>query len=123
MAEKRAPASPGRWGNPDQQEEQSMLRPLATAAVLLTSSAALGGDYRAYVDACAPTVEKWERTHLRKVEGDLTRFGAWSIGVIRWDSGTRVEATIGPAIDPKTGEPAICVVASRNLGRDLASAE
>jgi hypothetical protein len=100
-----------------------MFRILAAAAALLMSSGALAADYRAYVDACAPTIEKWERAHLRKVEGELTRFGAWSTGVIRWDSGTRVEATIGPAIDPKTGEPAICVVASRNLGRDLASAE
>ena len=99
-----------------------MLRIFALA-ILLVSSGALAADYRAYVDACAPTVEKWERTHLRKVEGELTRFGAWSTGVIRWDSGTRVEATIGPAIDPKTGEPAICVVASRALGDDLASAQ
>jgi hypothetical protein len=99
-----------------------MFRTLAAAALLM-SSGALAADYRASVDACATTIEKWERAHLRKVEGELTRFGAWSTGVIRWDSGTRVEATIGPAIDPKTGEPAICVVASRNLGRDLASAE
>jgi hypothetical protein len=100
-----------------------MFRTFAIAVALSASSGVLAGDYRAYVDACAPTIERWERTHLRKVEGDLTRFGAWSTGVIRWDSGTRVEATIGPAIDPETGEPAICVVASRDLGRDLASAE
>ncbi|MGH6902468.1 MAG: hypothetical protein ACREIR_06995 [Geminicoccaceae bacterium] len=100
-----------------------MLRILATGAALLVSSGASAADYRADVHACAPTVEKWERTHLRKVEGELARFGAWSTGVIRWDSGTRVEATIGPSIDPKTGEPAICVVASRDLGRDLASAQ
>lgn len=99
-----------------------MLRTFAVA-VLLVSSGALAADYRAYVDACAPTVEKWERTHLRKVEGELTRFGAWSTGVTRWDSGTRVQAMIGPATDPKTGEPAICVVASRALGDDLASAQ
>ena len=100
-----------------------MFRTFAAAAALLMSSGALAGDYGAYVEACAPTVEKWERAHLRKVEGELTRFGAWSTGVIRWDSGTRIEATIGPAIDPKTGEAAICVVASRYLGPDLASAE
>lgn len=100
-----------------------MFRTFATAAALLVSSGALAADYRADVHACAPTVERWERTHLRKVEGELTRFGAWSTGVIRWDSGTRVEATIGPTIDPKTGEPAICVVASRGLGGDLAAAE
>lgn len=99
-----------------------MFRILATAAALLMSSGALAGEYRASVHACAPTIEKWERTHLRKIEGELTRFGAWSIGVIRWDSGARVEATIGPTTDPETGEPAICVVASRDL-RDLASAE
>jgi hypothetical protein len=100
-----------------------MFRTFAIAVALIVSAGAVAGDYRAYVDACAPTVEQWERTHLRKVEGELARFGAWSTGVIRWDSGARVEATIGPAIDPETGEPAICVVASRDLGRDLASAE
>ena len=100
-----------------------MFRTLAVAAALLMSSGALAADYRADVGACAPTIEKWERTHLRKIEGELARFGAWSTGVIRWDSGARVEATIGPAIDPETGEPAICVVASRDLGPDLASAE
>jgi hypothetical protein len=100
-----------------------MFRTLAVAAALLMSSGALAAEYRADVRACAPTVEKWERTHLRKVEGELARFGAWSTGVIRWDSGARVEAMIGPAIDPETGEPAICVVASRDLGPDLASAE
>jgi hypothetical protein len=100
-----------------------MFRTLATAAALLISSGALAADYRASVNSCAPTIEKWERAHLRKVEGELTRFGAWAVGVIRWDSGARVEATIGPATDPKTGEPAICVVASRYLGRDVASAQ
>jgi hypothetical protein len=100
-----------------------MFRTLGIATALLVSSGALAADYRADVHACAPTVEKWERTHLRKVEGELARFGAWSTGVIRWDSGARVEATIGPAIDPETGAPAICVVASRDLGQDVASAE
>jgi hypothetical protein len=100
-----------------------MFRMFATIAALLVGSGALAADYRADVHACAPTVEKWERTHLRKVEGELTRFGAWSSGVIRWDSGTRVEATIGPTIDPETGEPGICVVASRGLDQDLAAAE
>ena len=100
-----------------------MFRMFATIAALLVGSGALAADYRADVHACAPTVEKWERTHLRKVEGELARFGAWSTGVIRWDSGARVEATIGPAIDLETGAPAICVVASRDLGQDVASAE
>ena len=82
-----------------------MFRTLAVAAALLMSSGALAADYQAYVGACAPTIEKWERTHLRKIEGELTRFGAWSTGVIRWDTGRASRPRSARRSTPRPASP------------------
>jgi hypothetical protein len=40
--------------------------------------------------------------------------------IVRWDSGTVQQVTIGPAIGPD-GKPGICVVARRHVGTQLSA--
>jgi hypothetical protein len=91
---------------------------ITVVALLMVSSAALAEDYEAReFHACAKSLEQWEETHGRKVEETMARLGAFSERVIVWDSGARVRATVGPTSDGR-----ICVLASRFLGRDVATA-
>ena len=96
------------------------------AAALLCSVATFGSveahQYKPNTFACQPTLELWERYHGPKVREVVASVGVHSERVIRWDSGTLVRATIGPAIDPETGENAICVVADLFLGREETAA-
>jgi hypothetical protein len=91
---------------------------ITVVALLMVSSAALSGDYEAReFHACAKSLEQWEETHGRKVEETMARLGAFSERVIVWDSGARVRATVGATSDGR-----FCVLASRFLGRDVATA-
>ena len=91
----------------------------AAVVALMSATVALAGDHKAAeLHACASSLESWERAHGRKVLATTARMGAFSEREIRWDSGARVLATIGPTSDGR-----ICVLASRFLGRDVAAVE
>jgi len=94
----------------------------ALAATLLAAPAMAEGEWRPGVSNCRPTLEKWLATHERKFTNGYSQFGAFVAGELRWDGGSVVEVTVGPALD-EAGHPAFCVIASRFISRPEQRAE
>jgi hypothetical protein len=85
--------------------------------------AASAQEYRAHVGNCRASVEQWikhETDSGRKLLSRLGEYGAFQEVIVRWDSGTVQQVTIGPTIGPD-GKPAICVVARRHMGVQLSA--
>jgi hypothetical protein len=95
----------------------------AIAAVWGPAGAAAAQEYRAHVGNCRASVEQWikhETDGGRKLLARLGEHGAFQEVIVRWDSGTIQQVTIGPTIGPD-GQPAICVVARRHIGAQLSA--
>jgi hypothetical protein len=96
---------------------------IAIAAVWGPACAASAQQYRAEVRNCRASVEQWikhEAAGGRKILARLGEYGAFQEVIVRWDSGTVQQVTIGPTIGPD-GTPAICVVARRHVGTQLSA--
>ena len=105
---------------------RTALLSLPLAAVWGPATAAFAQEYRAHIGNCRASIEQWikhEAAGGRKLLARLGEYGAFQEVLVRWDSGTIQQVTIGPTIGPD-GKPAICVVARRHVGTQLsASAE
>jgi hypothetical protein len=96
---------------------------IAIAAVWGQACTASAQEYRADLGNCRASVERWiehEADGGRKLLARLGEYGAFHEMIVRWDSGTIQQVTIGPAIAPD-GKPAICVVARRHVGTQLSA--
>ena len=92
---------------------RTSLLSIAIAAVWGPACAASAQEYRADIGNCRASVEQWikhEADGGRKLLARLGEYGAFQELIVRWDSGTIQQVTIGPTIGPD-GKPAICVVA------------
>jgi hypothetical protein len=95
---------------------------IAVAAVWWwPACAALAQPYRAHIGNCRASLEQWierEAGGGRKLLARLGEYGAFQELIVRWNSGTVQQVTIGPTIGPD-GKPAICVVARRHIGTQV----
>jgi hypothetical protein len=92
-------------------------------AVWGPACAALAQPYRADIGNCRASVEQWiehEADGRRKLLTRLGEYGAFQELIVRWDSGTIQQVTIGPTIGPD-GKPGICVVARRHIDAQLSA--
>jgi hypothetical protein len=96
---------------------------IAIAAVWAPAGAAFAQQYRADIGNCRASIEQWlehETDGGRKLLAHLGEYGAFQEILVRWDSGTIQQVTVGPTIGPD-GKPAICVVARRHVGTQLSA--
>jgi hypothetical protein len=104
---------------------RTSLLTIAIAAVWGPPSAAFTQQYRADIGNCRASVEQWikhEADGGRKLLARLGEYGAFQELLVRWDSGTIQQVTIGPTIGTD-GKPAICVIARRHVGSQLSASE
>ena len=95
----------------------------AFVSALLAGQALAEGQWTPTATACSPTLEKWLATHGTKFRNGREQLGAFVFGEVRWNNGVIAEVTVGPSVDPSTGEPAFCVIASRFVAREEVQAE
>ena len=102
---------------------RTALLSLPLAAVWGPATAAFAQEYRAHIGNCRASIEQWikhEADGGRKLLARLGEYGAFQEVLVRWDSGTIQQVTIGPTTGPD-GKPAICVVARREVGTQLSA--
>jgi hypothetical protein len=99
---------------------RTALLSIALAAVWGPACKPFAQEYRAHTGNCRASVEQWiahEADGGRKLLARLGEYGAFQELIVRWDSGTIQQVTIGPTLGPD-GQPAICIVARRGVGTE-----
>lgn len=97
---------------------------IAVGAVLLATVQADAHQYKPRITNCRASLEdfiKHDGAGGQKILHDHGGVGAIREFTMRWSSGTIERVTVAPSIDPKTGQPAVCVIAAQFIRTDISS--